>query len=93
MQKPSTTSLHQWISILDPAIRHAACFGCFVDCVLVMLSLVFDLSMRLRINSSLIANASVGANGHVIKSVARATMEAFCLLSTRSVSSAPSLKD
>ena len=93
MQKRLTTSLHQWISIPDPAIRHAACFGCLVDCVLVMLSLVFDLSMRLRINRSLVANASVGANGHVIESVARATMEAFFLPSTRPVSSVPSLKD
>ena len=42
-----------------------------------MLSLIFDLSMSLRIDSSLVANASIGANGHVIRCVARATMQAF----------------
>ena len=45
-----------------------------------MLSLVFDLSMSLRIDRCFVANASVGANGHVIQSVARATMQPlFCL--------------
>ena len=45
-----------------------------------MLSLVFDLSMSLRVDRCFVANASVGANGHVIQGVARATMQAlFCL--------------
>tara|TARA_B100000085_G_scaffold278801_1_gene301122 strand:- start:690 stop:908 length:219 start_codon:yes stop_codon:yes gene_type:complete len=42
-----------------------------------MLSLVFDLGMSLRIDNSLVANASIGANGHVIQCVARALCRLF----------------
>ena len=80
-------------SIPDPAIRHAACFRCLVDGVLVMFAFVFNLSVSLRIDRSFVANASIGADRHVSGSVARATMQAFFQLSTRSVSPAPPFKD
>ena len=46
-----------------------------------MLSLVFDLSMSLRVDRCFVANASVGANGHVIlQALHEPLMQAlFCL--------------
>ena len=58
-----------------------------------MLSLILDLSMRLRITSSFVANASVGANGHLFQWDARATMEALFLRSKQFVSPEPPFKD